>query len=326
MIWKVNRLWIVGFLWASSNFFLTAQSTTPSFPGNTNPGNTGTQNKGNPNSGNPGFNPPSSSQEIDPQLDRILLDWEKKMNGIDKLSVECIRKQKEAINQTVEMHQGYARLLKPKYVLLDLQEVPEKSNKKSDPSNRELYTSDGKTLNEYSLREKKVIIHQLAQNREIGEENALLGFIFGMKAVNLKKWYGLKLEKMDANYIYVRLYPRRPSDMQEFKEAQIVFFAPGIVNNITDAKLKQKIADSIYLPARLLLWKPNGNENTWLFKNYDLHSNLAPNSFNIPIPKDWKTQIIAEGKQDEPSNQPKIPKNLSPVIPTPPTSKTSNKK
>jgi TIGR03009 family protein len=157
--------------------------------------------------------------KLDPQnnrLDKLLLDWEKRMTGVDSIACKCAREEKSKASGFKKVYEGEARYLKPNMVALRMI-MP------SDKTIWELYVFTGKHLWEYRPQTKTLRIHEMAPE-QTNFQNNFLSFLFGMNAADAKRRYELSLTKEDQHYIYIDVKPRFDADKREFSRAQMVLF------------------------------------------------------------------------------------------------------
>jgi TIGR03009 family protein len=234
--------------------------------------------------------PPPKNDKVplsDAELDKLLKAWERKMTGIERLSVNCERKEVDGLRGKEENYRGRASFLKPNMAILDLTKVEDAKDSRDKPqSDRESYISNGNKLYEFQYKYKLVRVHELPKDGGVSDDT-FLAFLFGMKAEQARQRYTMSAEvKPNANdYICVRILPKKPADKQEFTEARLVFFSPNI------GTLNPMWADWGLLPARLWFKNPNGNQVLWTFSHANLSPKLEKSDFVQPtVPKGWRLE------------------------------------
>ena len=129
-------------------------------------------------------------------------------------------------------------------------------------------------LNERGLRILKALDDISAGTKskpgQVGEDS-FLGFLFGMKAVDAKKNYDLKLYKVDAYYVYIDVAPKTAAGKADFTRARMV------------------LDKTTYMPRQLWFEEANGNEITWDIPRIDLGAKFDRRIFDAPrAPAGWK--------------------------------------
>jgi len=214
--------------------------------------------------------PPTPAVTLDPArnpLDALLVQWEQKMTSITDLSAEIVRIKEDKVYGTREIFEGRAKFKKPGLALLDL-------HRRDRPAIIEKYICSDTFLYEFSQSNKQVRVHELPPPKpgQIADDN-FLSFLFGMKAVEAKSRYDLKLvgDGNDKFYIYLEVQPRTAADRADFQKAQLAF------------------TRTTMLPALLTFIEPNGNRVSWQIPSIDANARINRNEFTSPaLPPGWK--------------------------------------
>ena len=111
--------------------------------------------------------------------------------------------------QATKVYEGTAQFLKPNMAILDLRD-------KRKPELFEEYICTGTFLYEFAPTNKTIRVHELPKTATGQADDNFLSFLFGMKAVDAKKRYDLKLSKEDQYYVYVDIVPKMPADKADF--------------------------------------------------------------------------------------------------------------
>jgi len=221
------------------------------------------------------------------RLDMYLQAWEAKLAGVQTIVADCTRTELNKTFGTKEEFTGTARLVRPNLFKLDL-------FKKGDPQNFERYVCTGMNLYEYRPKEKLVRVYELPKNAQ-GQavlDDTYLALLYGMKAADAKKRFGLKLVKEDQWWIYISIEPKNPTDKLEFVRGQMVFYAgpPAVA----------------MMPRRIWLEHPNGDEVTWEFPKIESNVKLERTEFVAPAaPQGWKVVRADKPQPNEP--RPPVP-------------------
>lgn len=237
--------------------------------------------------------PVVSAAERAKLLDTHLQAWETRMKDISSLEMSGIeRTDKDNQLKYVSKWVGVARYTKPNLASLTLQREDKKEI-------FERWVCTGAAIYQYAPANKEIIIHQLPVKKEgqqVSDEN-FLGFMFGMKAEDAKKRYGLQVEpgkEKDPYYVYIAIQPREDRDKADFEVAQLVLHKDS------------------YLPRRLWFRHPNGDETTWNIPQVKSSVQIDRREFMAPKPpKGWR---MVQGMKPTDANQ-KAPRIVRPQQP-----------
>lgn len=207
----------------------------------------------------------------DPQLDAVLLQWEKAMTSMQSVEAICTRTSINKAFQTTEVYEGNAKFLKT-----SAQGTPSRASlemyKKGRPDVFEKYIFTGTFFYEYVPSSKIIRVHEPPKG-QMADDN-FVSFVFGMKAAEAKNRYQIIYVPAPPNdkwYYYLRILPKLPSQKADFTEARLVLSA------------------STFLPRQLWFQEPNGNEVTWDFPKIMTNAALRATDFGQPaLPKDWR--------------------------------------
>lgn len=217
---------------------------------------------------------PPATPPADPALDAILNGWEKSMGAVKSMVADCTRTRLDKTFGSSEVYEGQAKFVRsavagqPSRASLEM-------HMKGKPGIFEKYIFTGTFLYEYRPSSKVIVVHQLPPTKGdgIGDDN-LLGFIFGMKAADVKKRYQMAVippPAKDEWYHYVRIQPRFAADKAEFSEARLVLIR------------------SNSLPRQFWFRHPNGDEITWDFPKINPAAAVPIVGFGMPaLPAGWK--------------------------------------
>jgi TIGR03009 family protein len=222
--------------------------------------------------------PPPPAVDAAKLLDAHLLRWEDEMKKVQTLKLEGIKR--IDVNNTLKYKDeliGEALYRKPNLALLYLRRTDKK-----DIFERWICT--GAAIYQFAPQEKVIYVHQLPVRKEgqVGDDN-FLSFMFGMKAEDAKKRYGLEIQKGKENdpyYVYITILPKDARDKADFQEARLV------------------LNKDSYLPRQLWFRHPNGDETTWDIPRAQSGVEVDRLLFQAPqVPKDWKmTQVQKTGE------------------------------
>ncbi|MFL5244740.1 MAG: TIGR03009 domain-containing protein [Gemmataceae bacterium] len=208
------------------------------------------------------------------KLDGYLGNWENVTKGLRTLDITVNRKRKSAGLGDLDVYTGSIKFMKfedkNNPVVLAAMDLQKKGGRATD---FEKIVFTGAYLYVFQPREKLILYYD-AGPAKAGKANddTFMPFLSGMKAADAKKRYDIKLTKVDADYIYLEIYPRLARDKTDFIRAQIV------------------INRSNFLPARV--WYVEANHDTTTFEVVKIEKDKRINRQEFEKPelpgKDWK--------------------------------------
>lgn len=195
---------------------------------------------------------PLRMQRLSPELEQILLDWEKKSATYTRLEGTFQRTTYDSVFQVEFVAQGKYCYQYPDKGSFHQRgvEVPENTPSKKKgfvlkTGQDERWISDGESIMKIDDKEKQF------QKQAIPEEdrgqnirNAPLPFLFGMKASEAKQRYQFELneEKTNDQQIWLKVIPMTQQDRSNYRFAEVIL----------DRKT--------FLPMGVKLWDPTGNK------------------------------------------------------------------
>ena len=209
----------------------------------------------------------------DKVLDGHLAKWEAATKKVETLGAQLTRIDKDPVYDHVQKLTGLAYYMKagngPTAQNLALLQMTADGQKEP----KEKYICTGTYIYQFWPDQKEIRYYQLPKPEpgKTAEENNLLSLLFGMKADDIKRRYELKLDKEDANYIYVYIAPRSAADKADFQRARLV------------------LSKSNYMPRQL--WFEHANRMTvlWDIPNLQVGMALDRRTFDAPqAPPGWK--------------------------------------
>jgi len=97
-------------------------------------------------------------------------------------------------------------------------------------------------------------------------------------AKDLRNRYTITLFKKDPNYVYLELVPKRAVDQQEFERIRLALYGPDV-----------KAPYTPYAVAQVYFGKPNGDTESWHFKEYTWNApDIDEKAFQFVPIKGWK--------------------------------------
>ncbi len=208
----------------------------------------------------------------DPKLDEHLDKWEAAMKKVETLGAQLTRVDKDPTYDQVQKLTGVAYYMKAgtgaaiqNLALLDLKLDGHKESK-------EKYICTGTYIYTYAPDQKEIRYYELPKPKP-GQvaDDSLMSLMFGMKAVEAKRRYDLKVAKEDANFIYVDIAPRMAADKSDFVKARLI------------------LNRSNYLPRQLWFEHANKSEVLWDIPNLQVGMDLNRKAFDAPqAPPGWR--------------------------------------
>jgi TIGR03009 family protein len=223
---------------------------------------------------------PAAPVPLDPArnpLDAVLVNWEAAMKRVDTLQApQCSRVEVDKTFQLTKTYLGIAKYMRPNMGLLYM-------SRKDKPELFEEIVVNGSTLYQYVPLQKEIRAHHLPSIKTGMADDSFLSFLFGMKALDAKARYDLKLLSTDQYYYYVGVTPRRDEDKADFRIARLVLNKDSL------------------MPRQLWFEQPNGNTITWDFPKIESGLRLNPAEFaKPPVPAGWKMVEVPAQDQQRP--------------------------
>ena len=205
-------------------------------------------------------------------LDGYLLRWEQEMARIQSLVADLRLIEKDKTFDATTISIGGAKYMKagPSNQPVCLASLDLRKQSKTEVERKFLCT--GNFLYELNYEQKVVRAFEMPKPKP-GQvaDDSFLTFLFGLKAEEAKRRYGMKLFKEDSYYAYIDVVPRFPADRADFQRARLV------LNRGT------------FLPRELWFEKPNGDEITWDIPKIDTLKPVDRKDFDPPqLGKDWR--------------------------------------
>lgn len=215
---------------------------------------------------------PSAPGAADPKLDGYLLNWERKMLEVRSLGATFTRVEKEASFGKTQKFTGNAYYMKDGAGRnsQNLALLRESVDGKKDVNQE--FVCTGTYMYHVLPAQKEIKAYELPKPKP-GQvaEDSFLSFMFGMRAVDARKRYDLKLEREDANFIYVWILPRLPQDKADFEKARLV------------------LRKDNFLPRQVWFKGANKDEILWDIPVINTEMKVERRWFDAPrTPKDWK--------------------------------------
>ena len=218
-------------------------------------------------------------------LDDHLNSWESRMREVQSLQATIKREDKNKVYGATKKLSGLAYYAKSGTgaTALNMAALELTEEKKTEFTEKIVCT--GTYLYQYVPPQKEIRAYPIAKSKpgQVGEDS-FLGFLFGMKAVDAKKNYDLKLFKVDAYYVYIDVAPKTAAGKADFTRARMV------------------LDKTTYMPRQLWFEEANGNEITWDIPRIQQGLSLDRRIFDTPrTPAGWKlVPISPTAKADAP--------------------------
>jgi TIGR03009 family protein len=229
----------------------------------------------------PGQNPPAAPAQTPPitpalppaaaldpardPLDAVLVNWEAAMKKVETLQApQCSRVENLKTFQITKTYIGIAKYMRPNMGLLYM-------SLKDKPEQFEEIIVNGSNVYQYAPQLKEIRAHHMPASRTGMADDSPLFLLFGMKAVDAKARYELKLLNQDQYYYYLGITPRRDGDKADFRTARLVLNKDSL------------------MPRQLWFEQPNGDTITWDLPKIESGIRLNPTEFTKPtVPPGWK--------------------------------------
>jgi TIGR03009 family protein len=212
---------------------------------------------------------PPAAPPVDPALDGHLRDWQKRMGDLSNFYSDFEMTRTDAVFKRKSVYTGQVLCMKPNFARLRLEN-------KNDKADYDAYICNGKSVYEYSGREKVVTEVKLTGP---GADNLMLDFLGGMKADDVKRRFQItQFDPTAKYYVYLDIKPLLPKDKQEFEFVRIALFGPTVPAPYTP-----------YLPAQVFMMKPNGDTEDW---------KLSKQQTNVPGVDAGKFQYVPVREKD----------------------------
>ena len=209
-------------------------------------------------------------------LDNYLLSWERKMLEVKTLQAQLTRSEKDPSFNKTQDFVGFAQYMKELRADGVMNLATLEMRPKDKPNEiAEKFICSGTHLYQFNPAQKEIKQYELPRPRpgSVAQDN-VMGFMFGMRAVDAQRRYEMKLAKEDQYYIYIDIQPRLPADKADFLFARIV------LNKDT------------FLP-RQLWFKSSGNEVTWDIPVVRTGVQVNRADFEAPKPAPgWKLTVV----------------------------------
>jgi TIGR03009 family protein len=232
--------------------------------------------------------PAAPAQPQSPQrLDELLKACEARMASIDSISVRVTRTELHPLTKNKTTYVGEAAFLKPNMARIDLTHQDEVKKKDADKTNFERLICDGQRIYEYVPKEKMIIVHEMPKGGNLGDDNLILGFLKGLKAVAAKQRFDLVLAKEDEWYSYVKITPKTDGDRQDFTTSRLVVCRknPNIEGE----------GDPTMLPRQISYTAPNGREVVYDFDKIQPNAKLTKETFAPVEIEGYKRKTASTG-------------------------------
>jgi TIGR03009 family protein len=220
--------------------------------------------------------PPSApaAPAADPKLDGYLLNWERKMKEVQSLGATFTRVEKDGsgfesqprkyTGAAYYMKDGTGRNVQNLALLRETAEGKKEIHQE--------FICTGTYMYHVVPAQKEIKAYELPKPKpgQVGEDS-FLSFMFGMRAEEAKKRYDLRLEREDANFIYVWVLPRLPQDKADFERARLV------------------LRKDNFLPRQVWFKQANKDEIIWDIPAVNPNMEMKRQWFDAPKkPNDWK--------------------------------------
>ena len=221
---------------------------------------------------------PPAQPAADPVLDGHLGQWATVMSKATNFSAKFELTRTDAVFKKDRKYTGGVLCMKPSLARLSI-------GSSTDKNDYEAYICNGKSIFEYSWKEKTITEIPLAGG---AGDNVMLDFLGGMNAAAAKKRFQIsQFNPGDKNYVYLDIKPTLPKDKSEFEHIRFALYAPNVPPPFTS-----------YLPAQMYMLKPNGDAEMWKFSDQVTDvKGIGPQVFQYEEPKEkgWQHKKVPVG-------------------------------
>lgn len=219
--------------------------------------------------------------------------WEKATTGLVSVRAEFTVARTDAVFQKERKSSGKLLHLRPNSTWLRQESSADPADYEAVISNGErlyLYIGLGKTVTEFRLAAPatdqkpsadllKLWLWGKLKLAMVGavdpQQNPALMALLGLPAGELAKLYHVVLFNEDAQYVYLDLRPRKPTDGHVFTRARFALYGP-----------KAGDKHRPYTPARVYVERPNGDAEVWAFGKVEVNPDgVGPEHFRyVEVP------------------------------------------
>jgi TIGR03009 family protein len=218
--------------------------------------------------------PKPQPNQLDPNLVKHLLAWEKSMKEVTNYSVETTCTSTNLITKREDKKVGTVWVMKPNLTRYNMSRQPAPGEKPGAAA-FEAAICDGKNIYLYDSSDKTVTMVKLGQGSVL-----MLDLLKGMTAQEMVNRFDMKLTKEDANYVYLEVKPRLKDDMSEFEMMTLVLCGP-------------QLQGRAYVPRMVITRKQNGQQqDAWDFPDPKVNpQGMKAEHFQYQKPPEgWRVQ------------------------------------
>ncbi len=215
----------------------------------------------------------------DPALDFILTRFAEKTARVNSVRAEVSLKQTEAALKREYEYVGVMLCMKPNYAVLCLDNVADEA--KIDYA---AFICDGKSVYAYSGKDKTITVTKLPEGGLWTDTNPIFSVLAGMKPADATVRFDIAVFKTDEHYVHLDIKPKTEADRRVFQSIRLALhvYSPRT----------EKIA---FMPAKLHILAPNGDTETWTFKNHQADlPGIDEKAFRFVPIKGWKVENLPQ--------------------------------
>jgi TIGR03009 family protein len=172
---------------------------------------------------------------VDPKLDALLKEWERKTAGIKTLHGEHFRREYNDVFQVQKQSEGEFYFESPDKGRIDIRGIPPKSNQvanKKNPQNGQPFKLEAGLDQTWICNGKEIVVVDPPQKQfermpippEMQGNNIIrspLPFLFGMKAEDAKRRFQMTIVDEKPEYWLLDVVPRSKVDGQNYSQARV---------------------------------------------------------------------------------------------------------
>jgi TIGR03009 family protein len=195
------------------------------------------------------FAPAAGAQVPTAPVDDLLRSVEERRRGVETFAAACSRTDTHPLTKKTVTYTGTVAWARPNKARLDLADPEDAKKPDVEKSRFERFVCDGRTLWEYSPKDKLIVAHAVPKD---GDDNVLFALLRGFKAADLKKRFDVQLTEGGPEtkewYGFVRLTPKTEADKQDFQFLELAIWRKDPPNQPGVA----------HLPCQVRYVRPNG--------------------------------------------------------------------
>jgi TIGR03009 family protein len=258
-----------------------------------------------------------TEEQLSPELEKVLRDWEMKSSQIKSLNGTHVRTVYNLVFEEEKRSSGKFYLKTPDMGRIDLVGTKPKKDEKSlrvgksgepfrlEADHAEKWICTGQEIVAINDEDKTFQVMPLPKEAQ-GENivNTPLPFLFGMKAEDAKRRYRIRMEKNTRDTVMLVIFPRLASDQETYVEAWVI------------------LEKTNYLPTAVKMFDPTGKlETVYRFESVKVNDRggfgifTESNPFHIDLKSKGYKMVLTQAEGSEPPKRQADPRQNSRLAP-----------